>query len=137
MTLNDTPIAKTISLLWIVVMINMAFADILSFMYPDMLNQMSTGTVEGITITPAFLLIAAVLIEIPALMIALSRLLPRRLNRMANLIAVALTILFVIGGGSLKPHYILFASIEVAAMLWIGVLAWRWNANELRDGQPA
>lgn len=43
-------IKEKISILWIVVMINMIFADILSFMLPGFLNDINTGnTPFGIT----------------------------------------------------------------------------------------
>lgn len=41
---------EKISILWIVVMVNMIFADILSFMLPGFLNDINTGnTPFGIT----------------------------------------------------------------------------------------
>lgn len=119
--------ATKISLLWIFVMFNMAFADILGFMYPGALAKISSGTIDGVTVTPTFLLIAAVLVEVGIAMIYLSRVLPRAGARIANLIAVPLTIAFVIGGGSLALHYIFFASLEVIAMLYIGYLALSWR----------
>jgi hypothetical protein len=122
-------IATKISTLWVVVLINMAFADILSFMDPQFLTQVATGTVEGVTITPMFLLVAAVFIEVGILMIYLSRALSRRASRVVNLVAVVLTILFVVGGGSLKPHYIFFASAELIAMFYIAYLAWTWSED--------
>jgi len=125
------PIATKISILWVVVLFNMVFADILSFMVPGFLAQVATGIVEGITITPMFLLLAAVFIEIPILMIFLTRALSPRTSRVVNLVAVVITILFVIGGGSLKPHYIFMASIEVIAMLYIAYLVWSWRQDQL------
>lgn len=122
-------ISTKISTLWVVVMINMVFADILSFMDPEFLSQVATGVVSGITITPMFLLLAAIFVEVGILMIYLTRALNRRASRIANLIAVTITILFVIGGGSLKPHYIFFASIEVIAMIYIAYLAWTWRKD--------
>ncbi|MCF4099473.1 DUF6326 family protein [Maritalea mediterranea] len=119
-------VSEKISTLWIVVMFNMAFADILSFISPGFLAQVSAGVIEGVEITPMFILLAAVLIEIAIVMIFLSRALSRKANRIANFGAVAITILFVVGGGSLKPHYIFFGSIEVLAMLYIAYLAWTW-----------
>lgn len=118
------PHTTKISTLWIVVMFNMAFADILSFMYPGFLTQAQTGTIEGVTITPEFLLIAAVFVEIPIAMIFLSRALPPISLRWTNLVAASVTLLFIILGGSLTPHYIFFASIEVLALLYIVKLAW-------------
>ena len=121
------PRATQISTLWIVVMINMVFADILSFMFPGFLAQITTGAVDGVVITPMFLLLAAVFVEVGIAMIYLSRALRPRASRIANLVAVGVTILFVIGGGSLTPHYIFFAGIEVIVLLYIGALAWGWR----------
>ena len=119
-------VAERISALWIVIMFNIVFADILGFMSPGFLAQAQTGVVDGITITPAFLLAAAILLEIPMVMIVLSRLLPRRWARICNLIAVGVTAVFVIGGGSTWPHYLFFVTVELAAMLYIAALAYTW-----------
>ena len=121
------PIATKISTLWIVVLFNMGFADILSFMVPDFMSQILTGKVEGVVITPLFLLVAAIFIEVAIVMIYASRALGPRASRRANLGAAAVTILFIVGGGSLTPHYIFFASIEVITLLYIGFLAWTWR----------
>ena len=121
------PVATKISTLWIVVMINMAFADILSFMLPEFAVQIQSGEVDGVVITPMFMLVAAVLIEVGILMIYLTRALGLRASRYSNLGAVALTILFIVGGGSLTPHYIFMASVEVLALLYIAYLAWTWR----------
>ncbi|MAM63746.1 DUF6326 family protein [Maritimibacter sp. UBA3975] len=119
-----------ISTLWVVVLLNMIFADILSIFYPGTVAQLSTGTIEGVTITPMFLVLAAVFIEVGIAMIFLTRALAPRASRIANLAAVVVTILFVVGGGSLSPHYIFLASIEVLALLYIGYLAWTWREAE-------
>ena len=121
------PISTKISTLWVVVLFNMAFADILSFMLPEFAVQIQSGEVDGVVITPMFMLVAAVLIEISIVMIYFSRALSRRASRIANFIAVGVTALFVIGGGSFAPHYIFFASIEVITMIYIAYLAWTWR----------
>ncbi len=118
-----------ISTLWIIVMFNMGFADILGFMYPGFLAEIGTGVVDGIAITPEFLLLAAVFVEVGIAMIFLTRALKRSASRVLNLIAVALTIAFVIGGGALTLHYIFFATVEVLCMGYIAVLAWCWRED--------
>jgi len=125
------PLATKISTLWVVVLFNMVFADILSFMVPEFMTQIPTGEVEGITITPMLLLVAAIFIEIAILMIFLTRALNRSASRVVNLVAVVIIILFVVGGGSLKPHYIFIASIEVITLLYIAYLAWGWRQDQL------
>jgi hypothetical protein len=123
-----------ISTLWGVLLFNMAFADIVGFAYPGALAELmaigtdgvSFGNADGIVITPEFLLIAAVFIEVAIVMIYLSRVLGRKWNRIANFVATILTAVFIIGGGSIKLHYIFFASIEIAALMMIVILVWRW-----------
>jgi len=110
-----------LSTLWIVVMFNMAFADILSFML-----EWTTGHTPEVQVSQGVMLAFAVLLEIPIAMILLSRVLQYRANRWANIIAAAITIVFVIGGGSTYLHYIFFATVEVVCMLLIVWYAWKW-----------
>ena len=122
-----------LSTLWIFIMFNMVFADIFSFMYPGFLKQIVAGSaVDGTQITPAFLLIAAMVTEISIAMVFLSRLLKYGVNRWANIIGGVITILWVIGGGSTTLHYIFFASIEVVCSLVIIWLAWTWRDRQVQ-----
>lgn len=120
---------EKLSTLWIFVMFNMAFADIVGFMNPGVLDEIVKGTTP-IKITQELMLVFSILLEIPIAMILLSRVLKYRANRWANIIAGAITILFVIGGGSTKPSYIFFATIEVACILLIVWYAWKWPNHE-------
>jgi len=63
-------------------------------------------------------------------MIFLSRVLKYRANRWANIIAGVITIVFVVGGGSLILHYIFFATIEVVLIALIIWYAWKWPKQE-------
>jgi hypothetical protein len=118
-----------ISTLWIVVMFNMVFADILAFMIPGNLEEVITGTVDGISMSGELMFIAAIMLEIPIAMIFMSRVLGRKSNRLLNIAAAIITIIFVVGGGSLELHYIFMAGIEVICMLYIIQLAWTWKDN--------
>ncbi len=119
-----------ISTLWIVVMFNMVFADILGFIEPGGLEEIMTGGPGEIKITRGLLLVFAILLEIPIAMIFLSRILKYRVNRLANIVAPIITIVFVIGGGSMSLHYLFFAAIEVACMLLIIYHALKWTKQE-------
>ena len=120
---------KRLSILWIFIMFNMVFADILSFIYPGALKEVLTGYAGGVYVTPSFLLGAAVVTEIPIAMIVLSRVLKHGANRWANIVAGVITIAYVIGGGSLNQiHYIFFAAMEVACALLIVWYAWKWRS---------
>src|SRR5262245_61909828 len=114
-----------LSTLWIVVLFNMVFADIVGFMNPGALERIITGTV-GLEITQELLLVFSILLEIPIAMIFLSRVLKYDINRWTNIGASTITILFVIGGGSAYLSYLFFATVEVACMLLIIWYAWNW-----------
>ena len=124
-------IRKKISILWIVVMINMVFADICSFMLPGNLKDIMTGNTP-FEITQEIMLVFAILLEIPIAMIFLSRVLKYRANRWANIIASVITIIFVIGGGSAYLHYYFFATIEVVIMLLIIRYTWKWTESDIK-----
>lgn len=121
-----------ISTLWIVVLFTMIFADILTFITPGALQDIIDGTMD-VELTDSILLIFAILLEIPIVMIFLSRYLARTLNRWTNIAAACITILFVIGGGSWTLHYIFFASVEIVCMLLIIVYAWNWPETALEE----
>ena len=123
------PRTQLIPLLWVMVCLNMAFADVLSIYLPGTVGQIQSGVIEGVTMTPMLLLVAAALIQMCTGMIVLSFALPRRISRIANLIAAPVAIVFVVGGGSLAPHYLLLAGVEVIALLFIIRLAWTWTED--------
>jgi hypothetical protein len=76
-----------------------------------------------------FMIVAAILVNIPIFMILLAKVLPRKSNRVVNIIASVATILFIVGGGSLLPHYIVIGSIEVVLLVTIIVIAGQWRSD--------
>ena len=118
-----------ISTLWIVVMFNMAFADIVGFLQSGALQGVEGP--GGVPITQGLLMVVALLIEIPVAMIFLSRILKRRANRWANTVAAVITSAFVVGGGSVElPFYAFFAAVEVACMALIVWSVWTRRSLE-------
>ena len=132
--MND--LGTRLSTLWVVVMFNMVFADILTFIKPGALQQLWAGQ-AGVQITPGLLLVFALLIEVPIAMILASRLLKRGPNRWANTAAALVTTAFVVGGGSLTPHYVFFATVEVACMALIVWSVWTRRDSETDQGRAA
>jgi Sec-independent protein secretion pathway component TatC len=122
-------VRSRLSTLWILVLFNMVFADIVGFMNPGALEGIMKGQ-TGFEITQGLLVVFAVLLEIPIAMIFLSRVLNRRASQLANTAAVVLTVLFVIGGRSEHLSYLFFATIEVLSMLLILWFAWTWPKQE-------
>lgn len=130
-------VRSKLSTLWIFVMFNMAFADIIGYIEPGALEAMLAGDF-GFDITPAVIVVISLVQAITIAMIAVSRLLDnRRVNSWANIAAGALTLLYIIGGGSWdSPSYIAFAAIEIVGLLSIIWTAWKWSARAQGDATP-
>ncbi|MCB0108649.1 MAG: hypothetical protein KDE53_22165 [Caldilineaceae bacterium] len=117
-----------LSTLWIVVMINMLKADILSLYIPGVTEEVVKTTASTGASIPQLMLGGAVMMEMAIAMIILSRLLNYGLNRWLNIVVSIITIPFVLGGGVTYPHYIFIAALEVICLLLIISNAWRWRA---------
>lgn len=127
-----TPRPALLSRLWIFVMLNYLYADVFSLMDPLLLPQWLRGEVEGIAVTRPLLLAAAVMMEVPIAMTLLSRLLPARANRLANLGAASFKTLAVVASlVAAKPnlHAAFFAAVELAGTVAIAIIAWRWRVE--------
>ena len=71
--------------LWIFVTVNYIFCDIFTLFYSENLKQLMSGAMGGMDITETFLFAFSVIMELPMLMIVMSRLLPYKFNRLANI----------------------------------------------------
>lgn len=121
-----------LSTLWIFATLNFVYGDILTLYDHVFIKQAST-----VQYTQGFLLGAAVLVELPMVMVVLSRILKNPANRWANVVAGAVmtviqfATLFV---GTPTMYYVFFSVIEIATTAAIVWLAWKWV--EAPDGLP-
>ena len=122
-----------LSTLWIVVMINMLKADILSLFVPGAADELVKTSASTGTPIPQLMLGGAIVMEMSIAMIILSRVLKYGVNRWVNIIVSLITIVFVVGGGVSYPHYIFIAIVEVTCLLLIIWLAGKWNNPEARS----
>ena len=77
---SDDPRAL-LSMLWVFTVLNFFARDIHELGRPGMLEQVMSGTIDGVRITEALMMMGGVMIEIPILMTVLALLLPRSINR--------------------------------------------------------
>ncbi|MDJ0734289.1 MAG: DUF6326 family protein [Nostocaceae cyanobacterium] len=134
--MTDTKRKALLSTMWIFVLLNMVYADILGMLRPgylEFLDRMSQQ-LTGITV-----LLFAILMEIAISMVLLSRVLDYKANRWVHFIAIPLTILWVIVpslmpslGDATPLSYFFFASVEVVTMLAIFWYVWKWPKPERR-----
>jgi hypothetical protein len=119
-----------LSTLWIVVMINMLKADILSLYIPGSAEEVARISASAGASIPQLMLGGAIMMEISIVMIILSRVLKYGINRWVNIIISLITIAFVVGGGASYPHYVFIATVEVICLLLIIRFAWTWRNVE-------
>ena len=119
-----------LSTLWIVVMINMLKADILSLFIPGATDEVAkTAASVGASI-PQLMLGAAIIGQLAIAMIVLSRVLKYGINRWVNIIVGIVIIAYIWGGMASYPHYIFIAMVETLCLLLIVGFAWRWRNVE-------
>ncbi len=135
MNTSTTPVKKIdmkvlLSTLWIVVMINMLKADILSLNIPGAAEEVARTSASAGASIPQLMLIGAVMGQLGIAMIILSRVLKHGINRWVNIVAGIVTIAYIWGGMASYPHYIFIASVETLCLLLIIGLAWTWRNVE-------
>ena len=111
-----------LSLLWIFVIVNMAYADILSLMDPTSIIR---GIMVGSPLPEGGLLAGAIVMETSITMVILPWTLNYKVNRWVTLIIGAfMGWQIIIGGHGL--YYLFFTSVEVGCILLIIWLTWKW-----------
>ena len=123
-----------LSILWVFIILNFFARDIHELGRPGMLEQMMSGTIDGVVVTDMLMLIGGIMIEIPILMAILALLLPHGMNRWAN-IGVGLLTMVMIAAMNLKPDLdnVFFMSIQLVALIAIVGIAWQWRARQRTD----
>lgn len=115
-----------ISTLWIFILLNIVFRDLHQFGKKGFLEEISSGIVNGVVISEELMLVGGILVEIPILMVLLSRILNNKANKWANIIAGTITLgVFATAVPSADMDDLFHLIIEVAAILWIFKIAWK------------
>jgi hypothetical protein len=115
-----------LSLLWIFVIVNMAYADILSLMDPASIIR---GIMAGNPLPAGGLLAGAIVMETSFAMVILPWVLNYKVNRWVSIIiGVFMIWQIVIGGHGL--YYVFFETVEVACIALIIWFSWKWRNPE-------
>ena len=117
-----------LSLLWIFVVLNIAYADILSLM--DATSPIRK-IMEGSPMPSGGLIAGAILMETSIVMVILPWILPYKVNRWVTILIAAINIFAVVTGGH-GLYYVFFASVEVVSMLLIIWFAWKWTNSAVK-----
>lgn len=125
------PVQGKLAAAWASFMLFYIYVDYLALYKPGFLDDIRAGVVHDFETGPLFVGASLTLVGIPALMIALSTILPARANRVVNLVVAALYIpvtIYNADGESLSYGYFYGLSIAVEVLLLAFILrsAWTW-----------
>ena len=123
-----------LSVLWIFLTLNYIFCDVFTLMYSEELKMILSGEMGHMEITQSFLLAFAFIMEIPILMIVLSRVLKYSINRRLNIIfGIFLTLVQAssLVADSNTLHYVFFSIIEITTTVFIVMYAWRRKESKI------
>lgn len=122
------PVRLRLSALWASVMFCYIYGDYFGLYRPGTLQGMLDGRMGPLgPTTQGVLLGTALLMAVPAAMVALSVLLPAVLARWSNVVfGLAYTAVMAVSLPGAWTFYIVLGVLEMLATLAIAVLAWRW-----------
>ena len=122
-TLHRDPRA-VLSMLWVYVLLNTLFRDIHEFFRDGFIEEVISGRVNGTELT---MVTAALVLQLPLSMVVLSRILPRHVNRLANIAISVLTGASVVGTWPKDADDIAFAVFATIGLLAIIAYSWTWQ----------
>jgi len=122
-----------LSLIWVFVTLNTFARDFHELGREGMLEQMLSGVVNGVEITETLMLVGGIMSEVPILMILVSLLLGRSLNRIVTPIGALITIV-LLAGLNANPDLdnIFFFAIQLIALVSIVWTCVRWKDSQER-----
>lgn len=119
---------SVISALWIFYMLNLFARDIHELGRPGMLEQVMSGTIDGVKVTELLMLMGGLMAAMPIAMALASLVMSRNISRGLNLVFAPLTIAMTVMT-NLEPDLdnLFFAGLQIAAMLVAVRIAWYWK----------
>lgn len=125
------PMPMLLSKIWVFLSLNYIFCDVLSNMEMSVLRMLLEGHIAGIPMTEGLLLFAGISLEVPFSMVLLATILPYKANRITNMAAAAVMIIYQLGsffaGSDTTLHYMFFSAVEIIGNLAILALAFKWK----------
>ena len=129
-----------LSALWATMVLVFAYVDIFGFYRADVLDAALDGRIAttAFLVNQTFLVSTLGYILIPVLMVTLSLLLPRRINRVLTIVVAFVYALMIIGSciGETWIYYWVGSVVEVVLLIAIARTAWGWRVidDERRRG---
>lgn len=122
-----------LSVLWIFLVGNLLFCELLTFMHCYAFDNQLTSNIDGLHISKLALLVSALLMEIPLIMILVSRFCKRKYGRILNIISAFLLIFVELWSLTIVKntlHQWFFFALEILTCIVIIWIAFNWKKRE-------
>jgi MFS family permease len=117
-----------LSALWATTMFVIVFVDLFSLYREDVRANIESGTMFVFEIGQGFLIGVTLYVIIPSLMIFLSLVLPRRANRVTNIVLAIVYAITVVGGAIGEwGYYVMGSAVELVLLAIVVRLAVTWR----------
>lgn len=128
MTLSSLEIRVRLSMMWVFVTLNTFARDFHELGRAGMLEQMMSGVINGVEITETLMLVGGIMSEVPILLVLLSLMLRRAINRWVTMIGAAIVwgLLALLNANPDLDNMFFFA-IQTIALVGIFLTAFRWK----------
>lgn len=119
-----------ISTVWIFIVLNYAYADILILLSGHNASTPEEAELVSSLSGPEFMMVSAIYLEMAMVLAVLSRVSSYRINRWVNIIVASLHIAGGLASLLIVTNtlfYIFFVSVEIIALIFIVWYAWTWE----------
>jgi hypothetical protein len=128
---NQVDVRIRMAALWATTMMIFAYVDLFSLFRPDFRAALDEGKVFVFDVGQAFLLGATVYVIIPSLMIYLSLVMPRRLNRIVSISLAGIYAITILGGAIGEwNYYVLGSAVEFVLLALVIRHSWTWRVDK-------
>jgi hypothetical protein len=109
----------------------MLFRDVHEYLREGFIAELAnSGTVNGGEVTGTTLLVSGIVLQLPLAMVVLARVLPRRTNRLANIMVAAIMAMGLAGTWPKDADDIVFGIFQLASLAFIAVISYRWSNDD-------
>ena len=128
---NQVDVRIRMAALWATTMMIFAYVDLFSLFRPDFRAALDQGKVFVFDVGQPFLLGATIYVIIPSLMIYLSLVMPRRLNRIVNISLAGIYAITIVGGAIGEwNYYVLGSAVEFVLLALVIRHSWTWRVDK-------
>ena len=132
------PVQAKLAAAWTSLMFLVIYIDYYHLYQPGEIDAISRGVIFEFDISGSLMSVFFVIIAIPALMVMLSAALPRRANRLTNLIVASIYIpIMVFNAAGATPDYAFYYALTIGVELAILAVILRWAGTWPRTAAAA